>query len=134
MGWNDRQKIRDAFNNGDGPRFLVLTSAGAQGINLQGATMSYNMDLPPSAAEMDQRNARAARIGQGKKVDLYNMVSRTPYDARRLSIIARKKGLIASLGNPDENGILDYMGEHVEDKHIPLAQRTQKSLRLGLRI
>ena len=66
------------FKQKDGPRVLVCTAAGREGINLQFARILFNFDLPWNPMDMEQRIGRIHRYGQKHTAQVYNLVSRTP--------------------------------------------------------
>lgn len=50
------------FRLKDGPRVLVCTAAGREGINLQFARVLFNFDLPWNPMDMEQRIGRIHRF------------------------------------------------------------------------
>ena len=52
------------FRQQDGPRVLVCTAAGREGINLQFAHILFNFDLPWNPMDIEQRIGRIHRYGQ----------------------------------------------------------------------
>lgn len=52
------------FRQKDGPRVLVCTAAGREGINLQFARILFNFDLPWNPMDLEQRIGRIHRYGQ----------------------------------------------------------------------
>ncbi|QOT19482.1 DEAD/DEAH box helicase [Paenarthrobacter sp. YJN-5] len=58
----DQQGAAAAFTTGD-IKVLLLSGAGHLGLNLQVADAVVHLDVPPKAAAMVQRTARAARLG-----------------------------------------------------------------------
>ena len=51
------------FRQKDGPRVLVCTAAGREGINLQFARVLFNFDLPWNPLDIEQRIGRIHRYG-----------------------------------------------------------------------
>ena len=62
------------FRQKDGPRVLVCTAAGREGINLQFARVLFNFDLPWNPMDMEQRIGRIHRYGQAHTAQVYNLV------------------------------------------------------------
>jgi SNF2 family DNA or RNA helicase len=62
------------FKLKDGPRVLVCTAAGREGINLQFARILFNFDLPWNPMDMEQRIGRIHRYGQNHTAQVYNLV------------------------------------------------------------
>ena len=58
---------------------LIMTDKGSYGLNLQGANILINYDLPWSDASLEQRIGRVYRIGQTKKVLVFNLVVEQEY-------------------------------------------------------
>ncbi len=59
---------------------IVMTEAGAYGLNLQEASYVIHFDLPWSVAKLQQREDRAHRIGQMKPVTVYSLVAKDTVD------------------------------------------------------
>src|SRR5690606_21934589 len=69
------QKQRNAlvqrFQTDPDCRCFLTTNAGSTGLNLQAADTVINIDLPWNPALLEQRIARAHRMGQKRKVQVY---------------------------------------------------------------
>jgi hypothetical protein len=59
-----RPALLDRFRDDPEVRVLLSTDAGGVGLNLQVATYVVHLDLPWNPARLDQRTARAHRLGQ----------------------------------------------------------------------
>ncbi len=59
-----RPALLERFRDNPEARVLLSTDAGGVGLNLQVATYVVHLDLPWNPARLDQRTARAHRIGQ----------------------------------------------------------------------
>ena len=59
----------EAFWEPDGAQFLISTSAGGEGINLQCARILFNYDLPWNPMRVEQRIGRVHRLGQELAVE-----------------------------------------------------------------
>ncbi|HWL85228.1 MAG TPA: DEAD/DEAH box helicase [Polyangiaceae bacterium] len=65
-----RPALLDRFRESTDVRVLLSTDAGGVGLNLQVATYVIHLDLPWSPARLDQRTARAHRMGQTRGVSV----------------------------------------------------------------
>ncbi|WP_394834807.1 DEAD/DEAH box helicase [Pendulispora rubella] len=65
-----RPALLDRFRESENVRVLLSTDAGGVGLNLQVATYVIHLDLPWSPARLDQRTARAHRMGQTRGVSV----------------------------------------------------------------
>ncbi len=87
----ERQKLVHEFNNGEKNKVMVMTEAGAFGLNLQRANYVIHYDLSWSLSKMVQREDRAHRVGQKKNVTIYTMMARDTIDEYIRSVIYAKK-------------------------------------------
>lgn len=73
---------------------LVLTDLAAEGLDLQAAATVIHYDAPWTAVKLDQRNGRAARIGQQRSIvrSIYFVPARLGEDVA-LRFVARKERL-----------------------------------------
>lgn len=93
------------FRKADGPRVLVCTAAGREGINLQFARVLFNFDLPWNPMDMEQRIGRIHRYGQKHTAQVYNLVLSDTIEGRIYLLLDEKLQEIAkTLGKVDENG------------------------------
>jgi superfamily II DNA/RNA helicase len=72
-----RPALLERFRERPDVRVLLSTDAGGVGLNLQVATYVVHLDLPWNPARLDQRTARAHRIGQTRGVSVTYLVSET---------------------------------------------------------
>ena len=63
-------------------RFLISTSAGGEGINLQVGHILFNYDLPWNPMAIEQRIGRIHRYGQQDTVQVYNLVAEDTVEQR----------------------------------------------------
>jgi superfamily II DNA or RNA helicase len=70
----ERDKVRAEFASRQF-QILVSTDAGNEGIDLQTAHVLVNWDIPWSLVRLEQRMGRIHRVGQTRKVELYNLVA-----------------------------------------------------------
>ncbi len=79
------------FNDDPKPRVIIMTEAGAYGLNMQSASYVFHYDAPWSIAKLMQREDRAHRIGQNKPVTVYNMIAKDTIDEYVLKILHKKQ-------------------------------------------
>ena len=93
-----RQQLVNRFQTDPSCRLFITTNAGATGLNLQAANTIINVDLPWNPAVLEQRIARAHRMGQQRPVDIYLLVTEDSIEERLLGTLADKQNLaIAAL-------------------------------------
>ncbi|HUR42190.1 MAG TPA: SNF2-related protein [Verrucomicrobiae bacterium] len=93
------------FRQKDGPRVLVCTAAGREGINLQFARILFNFDLPWNPMDLEQRIGRIHRYGQLHTAQVYNLVLSDTIEGRIFLLLDEKLSEIArTLGKVDEQG------------------------------
>ena len=88
-----RGDLLAAFNRNPECVFFLTTNAGATGLNLQTADTVLNIDLPWNPAVLEQRIARAHRMGQTKPVQVYLLVTEDTLEERLLFTLANKQEL-----------------------------------------
>jgi SNF2 family DNA or RNA helicase len=62
------------FRQKHGPKVMVCTAAGREGINLQFARILFNFDLPWNPMDVEQRIGRIHRDGQNHTAQVYNLI------------------------------------------------------------
>lgn len=93
------------FRRPDGPRVLVCTAAGREGINLQFSRVLFNFDLPWNPMDLEQRIGRIHRYGQKDTAQVYNLVLGDTIEGRIFLMLEEKLAEIArTLGKVDEQG------------------------------
>lgn len=93
------------FKMKDGPRVLVCTAAGREGINLQFSRILFNFDLPWNPMDMEQRIGRIHRYGQAHTAQVYNLVLSDTIEGRIFLLLDDKLTEIAkTLGKVDDQG------------------------------
>jgi hypothetical protein len=137
------------FRLKDGPRVLVCTAAGREGINLQFARILFNFDLPWNPMDMEQRIGRIHRYGQAHTAQVYNLVLSDTIEGRifllldeKLTEIARTVGKVDEQGNVAEDlraQILGQLSERLNYDRLyqealsdPELKRTQVELEAAL--
>lgn len=106
------------FRQKDGPRVLVCTAAGREGINLQFARILFNFDLPWNPMDVEQRIGRIHRYGQNHTAQVYNLVLSDTIEGRifilldeKLTEIARTVGKVDDQGNIAEDLRAQILGQ-----------------------
>jgi SNF2 family DNA or RNA helicase len=79
----------------DGAKFLICTSAGGEGINLQAGRILFNYDLPWNPMAVEQRIGRIHRYGQQETVQAYNLIARDTVEERIYDLLELKLEQIA---------------------------------------
>ncbi|MGE5154645.1 MAG: DEAD/DEAH box helicase, partial [Bdellovibrio bacteriovorus] len=93
------------FKRADGPRVLIATAAGREGINLQHARVLFNFDLPWNPMDVEQRIGRIHRYGQRDTAQVYNLVLGDTIEGRIFLLLDDKLSDIGrALGKVDEHG------------------------------
>ncbi len=88
-----RQELVYRFQTDAGCRLFLTTNAGSTGLNLQAANTVINVDLPWNPAVLEQRIARAHRMGQSRNVQVFALVTDGTIEESLLATIAAKKDL-----------------------------------------
>lgn len=88
-----RQQLVQTFQKNPDCRFIIMTNAGSTGLNLQAADTVINVDLPWNPAVLEQRIARAHRMGQKRPVHVYILVTEDTLEERLLDTLSAKKEL-----------------------------------------
>jgi superfamily II DNA/RNA helicase len=89
----DRPALVERFQNDPECKLFLSTNAGSTGLNLQSANTVINVDLPWNPAILEQRIARAHRMGQVQPVQVYVLVTEQTIEENLLRTIAAKKDL-----------------------------------------
>ncbi len=93
------------FKAEDGPRVMICTAAGREGINLQHARVLFNFDLPWNPMDIEQRIGRIHRYGQVHTAQVYNLVLSDTIEGKIFLLLDKKLQEIAkTLGKVDEQG------------------------------
>ena len=137
------------FRRPDGPRVLICTAAGREGINLQFARILINHDLPWNPMDVEQRIGRIHRYGQQYTAQVYNLVSADTIEGQIYLLLEQKlTAIAAALGKVDESGqvaedlraqILGQLSERVSYDKLyqeairdPKLRRTRQELEVAL--
>jgi SNF2 family DNA or RNA helicase len=88
-----RQELVYRFQNDPDCRAIIMSNAGSTGLNLQAANTVINVDLPWNPAVLEQRIARAHRMGQKQPVQVYLLVTEATIEERLLGTLSAKHDL-----------------------------------------
>jgi SNF2 family DNA or RNA helicase len=88
-----RPEIVHEFQTNPECKLILMTNAGATGLNLQAANTVINVDLPWNPAVLEQRIGRAHRMGQTQPVQVYVLVTEQTIEENLLATLSAKKDL-----------------------------------------
>jgi superfamily II DNA/RNA helicase len=101
----------ESFWDENGAQFLLSTTAGGEGINLQVCRILFNYDLPWNPMAVEQRIGRIHRYGQTETAQVYSLVAEGTIEEKVYAILEEKLLEIART-----IGKVDYVtGEATED-------------------
>ena len=86
----DKIASYESFWNEEGAQFLISTSAGGEGINLQVCRILFNYDLPWNPMAVEQRIGRIHRYGQTETVQVYHLVAEGTIEEKVYAILEEK--------------------------------------------
>ena len=111
------------FKQVNGPKVMICTAAGREGINLQHARILFNFDLPWNPMDLEQRIGRIHRYGQQFTAQVYNLVLSDTIEGKIFMLLDDKLTEIArTLGKVDEQG------EVAEDLRIQILGQLSERL------
>jgi superfamily II DNA or RNA helicase len=137
------------FKAPDGPRVLICTAAGREGINLQHARVLFNFDLPWNPMDLEQRIGRIHRYGQSDTAQIYNLVLSDTIEGSIFLLLDDKLTEIGrALGKVDDRGQIaedlrtqilgqlsmqvNYASLYSEALNDPLLKRTRVELETAM--
>jgi hypothetical protein len=88
-----RAEIVARFQSDPKTRLFLSTNAGSTGLNLQAANTIINVDLPWNPAVLEQRIARAHRMGQSRNVSVFLLVTEGTLEENLLTTLSAKRDL-----------------------------------------
>ena len=104
-----RQQLVYRFQNEADCKLFITTNAGSTGLNLQAANTVINVDLPWNPAILEQRIARAHRMGQKRPVQVFVLVTEQTLEENLLKTLSNKKDLaLAALDAESEVSAVDF--------------------------
>ncbi|MCZ2340445.1 MAG: DEAD/DEAH box helicase family protein [Bacteroidales bacterium] len=93
------------FKQVGGPKVMICTAAGREGINLQHARILFNFDLPWNPMDLEQRIGRIHRYGQQHTAQVYNLVLSDTIEGKIFLLLDEKlKEIAKALGKVDDHG------------------------------
>jgi superfamily II DNA/RNA helicase len=112
-----RQQLVHRFQNDPDCKLFVTTNAGSTGLNLQAANTVINVDLPWNPAILEQRIARAHRMGQKRPVQVFVLVTENTLEENLLSTLSNKQDLaLAALDSESDVSSVDFVSNLEEMK------------------
>jgi ERCC4-related helicase len=112
-----RQQLVHRFQNEPDCKLFITTNAGSTGLNLQAANTVINVDLPWNPAILEQRIARAHRMGQKRPVQIYVLVTEGTIEESLLNTLSNKQNLaLAALDVESEVSAVDFVSNLEEMK------------------
>jgi SNF2 family DNA or RNA helicase len=98
-----RQQLVHQFQHDPTCRVFLTTNAGSTGLNLQAANTVINVDLPWNPAVLEQRIARAHRMGQKNPVQVYLLVTEGTIEEKLLATLSAKHDLALAALDMESN-------------------------------
>jgi len=100
---DDRERAIDDFLEEEAVKVLVSTDVGAEGIDLQKASVVVNYDLPWNPMVVEQRIGRIDRIGQtSERIHIFNFAVEDSIETRVLQRLFEKIEIFRQvIGEPD---------------------------------
>jgi len=98
-----RQQLVHDFQRDPDCQLFLTSNAGSTGLNLQAANTVINVDLPWNLAVLEQRVARAHRMGQKRPVHVYVMVTEGTIEENMLATLSAKHELALAALDADSD-------------------------------
>jgi superfamily II DNA or RNA helicase len=104
-----RQQLVHRFQNDADCKLFLTSNAGSTGLNLQAANTVVNVDLPWNPAILEQRIARAHRMGQKRPVQVFILITEETLEESLLTTLSNKQNLaIAALDSESDVTKVDF--------------------------
>lgn len=100
---DERVRLCDSFNAGEGSVFLLSLKAGGTGLNLTGADMVIHYDPWWNPAAEEQAVDRAHRIGQTREVEVIRLLVHDSIEEQVVGMSQAKRTLFDKLITPGES-------------------------------
>ncbi len=110
-----RAAIVNRFQTEPDCRLFLTTNAGSTGLNLQAANTVVNVDLPWNPAVLEQRIARAHRMGQTNPVQVYVLITEGTIEESLLDSLSAKRDLALAALDADSDVDLVRMTRSSDD-------------------
>ena len=126
MTGDEKDRVKTGFNPSNPADrqydVVVLSDAGATGLNLQNAKYLVNYDLPQTSWVKEQREGRIDRHGQAHdEIDYHDLVTDTEHEATKWDRIERKKKLGAVFqqdpGAMDDAGLASFLAQVRQERY-----------------
>jgi SNF2 family DNA or RNA helicase len=114
----ERQRVVDAFEEGQADVFLISLKAGGTGLNLTTADAVVHYDPWWNPAAQAQATDRAYRIGQRKPVFAYNLFISGSVEERVLALQEKKRWLSSSLLGDTRGADVGDTGQELPGAHV----------------
>lgn len=121
-----RKDLVDRFREDPKCRVFLSTDAGGVGLNLQHASVVFNMDLPWNPAVLEQRIGRVHRLGQQQPVRVVNFVARGTIEEGMLSVLKFKKSLFAGVLDGGKTDV--FLGESQFNRFMESVEATTSAV------
>ena len=99
---DERRQQVASFQSASGPKFLVSSRAGGEGLNMQRARRLIHLDVPWNPMELEQRVGRIHRFGSRKTIIVDTLVVAGSREVEMYRIAREKLRLIAKQLDPDQ--------------------------------
>ncbi len=96
-----RGDLIERFHSDPTCRVFLSTESGGLGLNLQAASVVIHLDLPWNPARLEQRNARADRIGQTRTVHVVTLVAEDSIESRIERLLESKREIFDAVFRAD---------------------------------
>jgi len=98
---NERKNEVDNFRSTNGPRFLVSSKAGGEGLNLQCSRWLIHLDIPWNPMDLEQRIGRVHRFGSRKTILVDTIVTAGSREVQMYETARRKLAMVAQHMDPE---------------------------------
>jgi hypothetical protein len=126
MSGDEKDKVKTGFNPAN-PKdrqydVIVLSDAGATGLNLQNAKYLVNYDLTQTSWVKEQREGRIDRNGQAHdEIDYHDLVTDTEHERKKWDRIQRKAKLGEIFqqdpGSLDDTGLAPFLAQVRQERY-----------------
>jgi len=107
----ERAELVRRFNSGEVPVFLISLKAGGTGLNLTRADTVIHVDPWWNIAAQNQATDRCYRIGQKRKVQVYQLIAKDTIEENILKLQSQKRALAESVTEEADGGIMSMSKE-----------------------
>lgn len=107
----ERAELVKRFNAGEAPVFLISLKAGGTGLNLTRADTVIHVDPWWNIAAQNQATDRCYRMGQKRKVQVYQLIAKDTIEENILKLQSRKRALAESVTEDADGGIMSMSKE-----------------------